>query len=170
METTIDDQSNSDFMQETARPQFLSVLCILTWIACGLMFVTTIWGVVFKDTPEEQYEQIEKIRESSPEMADQMEVAIAAQEGSNQVLATAINLLAIAVSAFGAYLMWQLKRRGFFMYIGGEILPYLGMFFGGTAAMSGSFGTMMAFAIGVMVVFDIAFIIMYGANLKYMTK
>ena len=85
------------------RPQFLTVLCILTWIACGLLLVSTLWGVMFQDSPEEQYENIERMREVNPEMADKMEQAIEVQQESNQTLGILINLVAIGLSAFGVH-------------------------------------------------------------------
>ena len=152
------------------RPQFLTVLCILTWIACGLVLLTTLWGVVSQQTPEEQYEAIEKMREANPEMADRMEQAFEAQNNSNQTIGIAINLVALGLSAFGAYMMWQLKKTGFYLYVAGEAIPYLGFLTGGSQAMSMMLGGpgMMATMIGILVVIDLVFIIMYAVNLKHM--
>ena len=175
MESAIDNQfNNPDVMPKQERPQFLSVLCILTWIACGFIFISTVWGVLFQPGPEEQYEQIEKMREISPEAADKMEIAFAQQSGGSQIMGTILNLVAIALSAFGAYRMWNLFRNGFYIYIAGEVVPYLGFLFTGTEAlsamgsMSGVGEAMVGIAVGVMVLLDIVFIVMYGANLKYM--
>lgn len=155
------------------RPQFLTVLCILTWIACGLLFISTVWGVLFRPNAEEQYAQIEKMREVSPEAAENMEALLQKQNSPSQYINTALSLVAIGLSAYGAYLMWQLRRRGFYFYIAGELLPYLGFVVAGDAAMAalnmiGSAGA--AVVIGVMLLFDIVFIAMYGVNLKYMTR
>jgi hypothetical protein len=170
METTIDNQAELEGAHVNARPQFLSVLCILTWICCGLLFISSVWGVIFKPTPEEQVQKIEQMREISPEAAEQMEAAFKAQEEGNPVAGLALNLVALGLSAFGAYMMWQLKRTGFYLYIAGEILPYFGFLMGGAESMAASMGgkSMMGAAIGAMVVFDIAFISMYAIHLKYM--
>lgn len=161
----------SDATVAPVRPQFLSVLCILTWIACGLILLSTVWGVVFQQSPEEQYENIEKMREANPELADKFEAAYEAQAESNQTVGLVINLVALALSAYGAYMMWQLKRSGFYVYTAGEVIPYFGFLAGGSSesmlSMMGGPG-MMATVIGVMVVFDLAFIIMYALNLKHM--
>ncbi len=170
METTQNYTINNDMPAAPARPQFLTVLCILTWISCGLLLISSVWGVVMKPSAEEQYESIERMREVSPEMADQMEAAFEAQNNSNQTVGLAINLVAIALSAFGAYMMWQLKKQGFYVYLAGEILPYFGFLTGGSEALLSSMGGpgMMTFVIGALLVFDLAFIIMYAANLKHM--
>jgi hypothetical protein len=172
METTVENTYDSQTPAEPARPQFLTVLCILTWVCCGLLFIMTIWGVVGKPSPEEQYEQLEKMREVSPEMADKMEAAWEAQENSNQTVSLAVNLVGLALSAFGAFMMWQLKKQGFYVYIAGEAIPYLGFLTGGGEAMTLSMGgpAMAAIVVGLMVLFDLAFIIMYGVNLKHMRR
>jgi hypothetical protein len=175
METTVDNQFAA-VSNEPSRPQFLSVLCILTWIACGLIFITTVWGVVFQPSLEQQYANLENLREISPEAADKMEEALSKQQDSSQLLSTAITLIALGFSAFGAWQMWQLKRMGFFIYIAGETLPYLGFAFGGAdalsaaSAMGGSGQATVGIAVAVMVVLDLVFVLMYGANLKYMRK
>jgi hypothetical protein len=167
--TTLDEMAQAT----PARPQFLTVLCILTWIACGLMFITSVWGILFKPSADEQYEQVEKIREVSPEAAENMEALIEKQNSSTQLLNTALSLVGIGLSAFGAYLMWQMRRRGFYMYLGGELLPYLGFLFAGDEAMAamnffGPNGAVMI--IGGMVLLDAVFIALYAMNLKYMTR
>jgi hypothetical protein len=153
------------------RPQFLTVLCILTWIACGFMFVTTLMNVVIQPSPE----QIERIREANPAAADQLEEAIEQQGHSGQIANTSITLAALLVSAFGAYGMWKLRKRGFLLYICGELLPYLGLLIVGTGSLAASASmtgmteeAFVAMAIGIMVVFDLIFILLYASNLKHM--
>lgn len=170
--------SNSDlkdFMEESARPQFLSVLCILTWVMSALMFISTLWGAFNQPTPEEQFEQIEKIRERSPEMADRMEAAFESQSDSYKIVNTILTLIALGLTSFGVMLMWQLKKNGFYFYLVGELIPYLGFAMGGTkaigamGAMTGmSESAMVGIAIGVMALFDGVFIAMYAANFKHM--
>lgn len=172
METTVDENLNIQSSPAPVRPQFLTVLCILTWISCGLLLIMTLWGVAFKASPEEQFEQVEKMREINPEMADQMEAAFEAQNNSNQTVGLVLNLVALALSAYGAYMMWQLNRTGFYVYLGGEIIPYFGFLTGGSenalAAMGGQ--AMAAGIIGLMVVLDLVFIGMYASNLKHMRR
>jgi hypothetical protein len=176
METTINTDSSPQTPAE--RPQFLSVLCILTWVMCGFTFISSVWGIIGRPSPEEQYEQIEKIRESlGPEAAAKMEEVMEKQQDpTTQVLGTAFTLVSIGLSAFGAWLMWQLRRKGFYFYLGGELLPYLYFLFAGAEAMSAfeAFGQMGATAgyifIGLLVLFDVLFIAMYAANLKHMRQ
>jgi hypothetical protein len=177
METTYENQPVSHMDAQPARPQFLSVLCILTWVCCSLIFISTIWGVIFQPSPEKQLEEIERIRTYSPEAADKMEEVFERQSsGGGQVMNTVLTLIALGLSAFGAYMMWQLKKTGFYLYVAGELIPYVGFLFGGTEAlsaagsMSGMGDAFVGMAIGIMLVFDVLFIVLYGLNLKHMKK
>lgn len=168
---------NNEFVPTEERPQFLSVLCILTWICAGLMFLSTAWSVFFQPSQEEMYAQIEKMREMSPEAADRMEAEYESQTPLSKGMSTALSLIGLGLTVFGTMQMWNLKRGGFKFYLAGELVPYLGFIFTGTeglgamGAMSGmSAGAIAAIAITVMLIFDGVFIGMYAANLKHMTK
>jgi hypothetical protein len=170
METTSTPLSNE---MQPARPQFLSVLCILTWICCGLLFIMTVWGIAFKPSIEERYEQIEKMRDISPEAAENLEAVLENQDTGGQLMGTALSLIAILLSAYGAYLMWQLKKRGFYFYVAGELLPYLGFVTGGAQAVAaissiGGASGIATVVIGIMVLFDVLFIGLYAMNLKHL--
>lgn len=170
-------QFSPDLNIPSEKPQFLKVLCILTWCCCGLLFLSSVWGLVFKPSEEKQLEQIEKMRELSPEMGDKMEDVLANQNGTKKLINDILAIVAIALSFYGSLLIWQLKKRGFYFYLAGEILPYFGFLLGGAEAM-GAVGAMpggigkaiVGVTLTLMVVFDLAFIIMYAVNLKYMNK
>jgi len=176
METTINSELLSEIAPLPEKPQFLKVLCILTWICCGLIFISTVFGML-SQSPERAEEQLERLRETSPEMADQMESIIEAEDSGAKTMNNVLTLVALAFSTFGALLMWQLKKIGFYLYIVGELLPYVAMLAAGAKAMSallalggGLGGTIATVVLSFMVILDLAFIIMYGVNLKYMNK
>lgn len=177
METTTANQFTNDIAPLPERPQFLKVLCILTWVCSGLMLLNTLAGMIMKPSEEQKMEQIEKMREINPEGAAQMEIALNSQSGGQHILNSILTVIALLLSAAGAMWMWNLKKTGFYIYLAGEALPYVSFFLGGAAAMqavasmAGSMGNAIVGAvIGIMVVFDIAFIIMYAVNLKHMNK
>jgi hypothetical protein len=174
MENTTATQFTNDIDPAPARPQFLKVLCILTWIACGLTFVSTVMGM-FGPSAEKQQQQIEQMREMNPEMADQMEVAINADSGSQKMISSLLSIIAVVLSAYGAMMMWQLKKTGFYVYLLGELIPYITLFMVGAQAMSAvgamagmAASAMMGIVIAIMLVLDLIFIIMYAVNLKHM--
>jgi hypothetical protein len=177
METTVDN-SFEQAMQEPKRPQMLTVICILSFIMCGLGLLGGIWNIV-QNTPEHMAEGIEKMRQFSPEMADKMEENMEAmQESTYMQISPYLNLVYVLVSFMGVLMMWKLQKKGFYVYLAGEILPYLGFVVAGKesmAMMSGPPGSgggemMGVIILGLMVVFDAVFIIMYAVNLKKMNK
>lgn len=157
------------------RPDFLKVICILSFIMCGLGLLSGIYNMI-QNTPEKMTENIEKLKEISPAMADQLEEQLTAMQESTYVqIAPYLNFIYILLSFLGVLMMWKLNKKGFYLYIAGEILPYIPMIFMGkeTMAMMGTAGGGMAQTIGMitivlMFVFDITFIIMYALNLKHM--
>jgi uncharacterized Tic20 family protein len=164
-----------DIMPEPARPQFLTVLCILTWVCCGIMFLSTLYTIFNKPSPEDMAAQVEKMREINEQAAEQMEAAFENQDNTSMMMSNVLGLVAMIVTTLGTIMMWQLKKKGFYVYIAGELIPYLGFLFTGTAAfeamatmMHMSASAMMGMAIGVMALFDGIFIAMYGANVKHM--
>ena len=65
--------------------------------------------------------------------------------------------------------------KGFYLYLAGELLPYIGFIVAGKESMAamdmagGGAGQMAGVVIvGLMLIFDTAFVIMYAVNLKKM--
>lgn len=177
MENQFDNTLTNEMENQGKRPQFLSVLCILSFICCGLLLVMTLYGIV-SNTPEKMQQSIEQMREISPATADQMEAQFQEQQNSTMAkIQPYISILFLLVSFLGVMQMFNLKKMGFYIYTAAELVPYLFMIGGGKKAMAmmGAMGggamEMAAIAVFViMVLFDVGFIIMYALNLKHMTK
>lgn len=172
METNFE---NQNLMQQHERPQFLSVLCILTWVCCGFMFISTLVSVFNRPSQEEMEASIEQVKAYNEEAAEQMEVLYESQDSPAFIASNAVNLISLGISAFGAALMWQLKRKGFFIYVAGELIQYISTFLMGSAPyavsatmLNMSASAIMGMALAAMLVFDVVFFAMYGANLKHM--
>ena len=142
--------------REGQRPVFLKVLCILTWVGCGVgLFggLIQLWS----------YSAINAVADAF-DKTNQTTYFGALFWQSIATFASAI------ICAIAAVLMWRLKKIGFFIYIFGEILPsiaslYMFLSISNEAGIGQEFafiGTAFSF------VFPIAFIIMYGVNLKHM--
>lgn len=101
---------NLDNVQEAAkRPTLLTVLCILTFIGSGLgtllfLLATIAFGVV------------SGMLESLPGMGD-----IAA----GGIAFFAISFILSGVSLFGAIQMWKMKKMGFYMYAGANVIAFI---------------------------------------------
>lgn len=80
-----------------------------------------------------------------------------------------LNLLGNALCLGGALLMFKLKKIGYYIYIPGQVLPVVGSFLAVNSVLGG--GMFAGFGYIALIfgsLFSIAFIIMYGLNLKHM--
>lgn len=156
------------------RSQLLKVLCILSFVMCGLSFLQGITRV-FQDTPEAKREQIEQIRQIKPDMADTMEnEMIAMQENTYFKISPYVDLIYILLSFLGVFMMWNFNKKGFFLYSIAEILPYTAYLFLGnnTFSMANSIvagGAKFAMVgIVIMVLVDLIFVGLYAKCTKEM--
>lgn len=79
----------------------------------------------------------------------------------NRIPILVITLVSLALCVYGALQMRQLKKQGYYLYLIGEILPYVGsLIFLGMASFTGV--GLYAMAIPVL------FIILYTTQLKYL--
>lgn len=116
------------------RPAFLTVLCILTYIGSGLGLLFGILAIVAAGA-------IAGLLESIPGMSQ--------LEGTGMVMIIVSALLS-AISLFGAVMMWQLKKLGFYIYVVAQI-----------AMVATSFSVMG-------LIFALLFIVLYFLNFKHM--
>lgn len=177
MEMTNDFTGMGDVQPVSApkRPTFLTVICIFSFIGCGLSLVMGLWGLV-QNTPEHMQESIEQVRQFDQAMADQMETQQQLmQESSYMQVAPYLNFVYLLISFLGVLMMWKRNKKGFFVYLAGELIPYvlMAIMWKESAMMMGGAGGGMGAMIfkvtmALMVIGDLAFIGMYSANLKHM--
>jgi hypothetical protein len=163
-------------VEEPKRSQFLKVLCILSFIMCGIMVLLGIWGV-YQNTPEAQQKNIEQVRNFNPEMADKMENnMIEMQNNPFNKVSQYLGLVYTLLSFLGVLWMWNRMKKGFYLYLVAELLPYTSFIFMGKSSlkmMGPPGGDNITFAIGIiifMAVTDIVFFVLYARNLKEMDK
>lgn len=161
-------------VEQPKRSQFLKVLCILSFIMCGISFLSGIWGI-YQSTPEAMQKNVEQLRSYNPDMADKMEdQMIEMQNNPYSKVAPYLGLAYTLLSFLGVMMMWNLTKRGFYIYAIAEILPYTSFVFMGknSLAMMGPPGANnTAIAMGVMifmVIVDIVFVALYARTLKEM--
>ena len=81
-----------------------------------------------------------------------------------------INAVCVIICLIGVLMMWKLKKTGYFIYIIGEIAPpVVSLAFAGHSGLGGLFESFYMFSMIIGFLFPIAFIIMYGMNLKHMS-
>lgn len=132
---------------EVRRPLFLTVLCILTWVGSGTMFLYYIyifWGAAF--------------------FADKFAGGTNISSWLNLTLV--VGLIAQLFTIAGAVFIWNLRKWGFVIYTIGELVPSL-MSIYMYAFMLNTTGAGLVFAF-IPAVIPIGFVVMYALHLKYM--
>ena len=164
------------------RPTFLTVLCILTFVGTGIMLLASFTQI--PDTFLRSSQQQIAIQETKLAQAEAMMPGIT-EKMTDMILEMApykvptwlIGFMGNLLTLFGAIMMWKRRKIGFYIYVAAELVPFIVSlaFLNGMKMMTSSFSMMgPAFeGIGValiacFLIFDIAFIIMYGVNLKHM--
>jgi hypothetical protein len=163
MDNNYNDQFVNDLKAEPARPQFLKILCILSFIMCGLMILVYLIGTFMLGVSDETAaELMEKMQEAYPNIQVGGDSNVIHAIG----IASLIGLIANIISLVGVVMMWRLNKIGFFIYAIAEIaVNFVGMDVNAGAEGGKSYGGLIFYLI-----IDIAFIVMYAVNLKYMNK
>jgi hypothetical protein len=159
---------------QNARPTFLTVLCILTFIASA-------WGIFNAYTsyssadiaPGVGQEAMDKVKDQMDEassdeassaivdkMMNSVSGALQPENIKKNGIATGISSL---LTLLGAILMWGLNRKGYFVYVAGVLVSIIApmVIYGG--------GIMGMATAGWSVFTGVLFSILYFLNLKHMS-
>ncbi len=162
METILDNQYNDGMGDQPARPEFLKILCILSFVASGLMILIYGIGSMCLGISEQMIGNAwEKVTESNPQFAN-----MDAMEFFHAVgMLCVYGLIANVFSLVGVIMMWRLEKIGFFIYVIAELSTnFLSLDIKGSEGTSSMGGMIFS------TVIDLVFIVMYFLNLKHMNK
>lgn len=149
------------------RPQFLTILCILTFVSCAIDLyngITTIASADFvaSTTQEVMGEAADKIKDNGgANFIEKIMSSVSAGMTAENIRKLGISkLIYAALTLLGAWLMFNLRKQGFYVYIAGVVLGFLIpiIWVGGIIGIGSSGG----------VFFSVIFTILYGLNLKYL--
>ncbi len=140
------DQMNPGNAGAPQRPTFLTVLCILSWIAQGLGIVFLLMATLFAGA----------VTAGVAGMEDAGAVVSGSGMG-NVWLYLGLGVIMVVAGFIGVIKMWKLQKQGFFIYAGASVAGIIV-----DIALSGA-----GFNITSVIV-TAAFIAMYGVNLKHM--
>ena len=133
------------------RPQFLKVLCILSWINAGITIISSSLYKMVSGTVTQSMDFI-----SDETLKKEMLLQIEFLNG-NSIWIVLLYLLSI----LGVFLMWNRNRNGFYIYIAVNVslvlLPFTFFPFSAMDLISSSLVT-------------VAFIYMYSRNLFYINS
>ena len=142
---------------ETTRPAFLKVLCILTWVGSGIGLISGLLAIIGSSASESVIRSL-----GDATLDGTME---------NMKMIQYAGLACTVLCIIGSVMMWQLKKAGFFIYLIGEVAPLALSFIllGSLASTGGPVTGGIAATAGIIgAIFPAAFVIMYGLNLKHM--
>lgn len=161
--------------EQGERPNFLKVLCILSFIALGFGVLSAIGSVLGgPQSDEEMVDAQVQIAESISLMREQGNETFAhffeqlqnmmVDTNDHHQLATWLNILVVALGLFAVIRMWKGFRLGFHLYIIYSILSSVVMYFYvAPEHISIVFPIFSA-------IFSGLFIFLYSRNLHWMTK
>jgi hypothetical protein len=160
-----------DEMLPAKKPVFLKVLCILTYVGAGFGILGAFYAIFMHGFTIRMLEASTGIYKTNPILAqmDNSEYITAMKKWGQ--INNFLNLLGSLLCLTGALFMNKLKKSGFFMYIGGQILPFIGMYglMGGLMPnSSGPLGSFVVLGQIIAIIFPLAFIIMYSVNFKHL--
>ena len=141
------------------RPVFLTVLCILSFIAAGFAILGYIAVIGLMGAASAVSGMASDMSaEMGSEMNDAMSAAMAATPGVGLTWAYIIvGFLTTIVGLFGVIKMWKLQKSGFMMYVGATVVSLImGIVYSGFGASI------------VGIVISAGFIVMYFLNTKAM--
>ncbi|MCF2442714.1 hypothetical protein L0657_02005 [Dyadobacter sp. CY345] len=155
----------------TPRPTVLTVLCILTFLSSisGLWTQSErLWnpGVV-ADKTRELFQSAREKLEEQPSQADTKTVdrlleSVIQRTTPDMIRKSAVIMLIFeSLTLYAAYLMWNLKKLGFYLYLGGMVVAFLGS----VLVIGGWLGVVTGLA-GIF--FSSIMCIIYAFNLKYL--
>ena len=137
------------------RPVFLTVLCILSFIAAGFAIIGYVGVITVRGAASAITSGM-----SGLEGMEGMDEAIAAATPSASMTWAYIivGFLTTIVSLVGVLKMWKLKKQGFMIYTGSTVVSLImGIVYSGIGASVAG------------IVISAAFIVMYYLNVKHMS-
>lgn len=155
------------------RPTFLTILCILTFLGSGLGILSGIRdyfsAATNADLMQAYVEDVkEKLASSNSDEASSLGEEMLT--GSSEVINkenlqknAMFNVVASVFTFIGGFLMFQLKKLGFWVYILGTIISI--------AAPFAIFGSKNLLSLGIAFIFaliGVLFVILYALNLKFL--
>ena len=138
---------SKDPNEQSKRPELLSVLCILTFIGSGLGVISNLFVIT-------SFSSVQELATSGDFIFPGIEILLSVNKSY-----FIIGFVLSAISLYGAYNMWNLKKIGFHIYTIAQILLLIVPSF---YFRNNGFPF---FA----VIISAIFVNLYGKNLKYMS-
>ncbi len=107
-------QEDQEFIPQIQRPFFLSILCVVIFSYSTIFIILFLNGILFNNW-------ISKVLNDFLQVGEVQQNSI--------LMLSFVGVLLYSLSFFGAYLIWKLKRNGFYIFLISScliiLLPYL---------------------------------------------
>jgi len=155
----------------TERPTFLTVLCVLTFIGSGFALLSGIYNYAMAPMAAEMTEEAlqkaedqlayQEMNEGTANLLEQTFSASLEMVEHASTLAL-ISVLGALLSLTGAFLMFKLKRNGYYVYTVAQLMLIIApISLVGFNFVTGASALITGF-------FALLFIVLYGVNLKHL--
>lgn len=162
----MEETTNNTGAEASKRPTFLTVLCILTWVGCGISIIMGFLGFLAAKAASAFVGAATDMAAAATDgMTAEGEAAVKAMNsGMTNIYIYIIGVVVAALLClFGSIQMWKLKKTGFFIYVAGQVI---GLAIPFIFPIGGTSSGMMSGAVGM--IFPVLFIVLYGLNLKHL--
>jgi hypothetical protein len=167
METTKPDLFEQQRQQ--GLPGMLNVLTILTFIGCGISYLSLLYSFFTSGSYQKQMVKLQRMRDDQGENSVGYKIAevtieMAKKSYDNRYVILISGLIFTTMCLYGALQMRKLKKTGFAIYTIGELAPLA------VTALLVGFSLLGGFMILIPAIFAVLFVILYATQLKYMTR
>ncbi|MBA3665558.1 MAG: hypothetical protein H0W61_15330 [Bacteroidetes bacterium] len=150
MEQNTTTSTTAENVTAAARPTFLTVLCILSFIAAGLSIFAYIGAIALVGMASAASSTLDAMATNAG--------ATTTYTGPSAGVIWAyviVGFVTTLAALYGVIQMWKLKKMGFFLYAGASVVSMImGFVYPGFSIMG--------------VALPIIFIVLYGLNLKHL--
>ena len=171
----IDDELKLSQLSKEGPPTFLKVLCILTYVGSGLALFSSTFGLLNSAAQEESLRMMENVQRNLPDgmgpfqglMQEFFDINV--EEVIKWTFYSNIAILIGAVLCLiGAIMMWKRRIQGYGLYIADCVITGVVGWVAMSHMFQGPIGTFARSGVIFGSIFSVAFIVMYGANLRHM--
>ena len=147
------EETTTTTTEAAKRPVFLTVLCILSFIAAGFAIIGYVTVLTLMGAVSAAASSMEGMSaETSAMMSEAMSKAPSAGLTWAYII---VGFVTVLISLFGVIKMWKLQKLGYFLYVGASVASMvMGIIYSGFGVMG--------------VIFPVLFIVLYGLNLKHL--
>jgi hypothetical protein len=159
----MEEQGSNSLPVTKKRPEFLTVLCILSYVGIGFAFFGALVNILINASGRSMM-FMQHSNSVFGKIIDNQDEYIRMQH-----ITGIIGIIAALVCLAGVIMMWKLMKTGYFIYIVGEIAPpVVSLSLYGHSGFGEMFASLYMMGLVISFIFPIAFIILYGVNLKHM--